>query len=115
MRTIAILLILLAAACGGSSMDSSGSGNGNGNGTVIQWTLAAQSAPVQTTVTAGTPVSWHNGDGILHNVVPDASPPPTAISLPGGATSTSQTFNDPGTFAYHCSIHPAMRGTLTVQ
>ena len=107
----AILVILLAAACGGSSMDNSGSGNG----TVIQWTLAAQSTPVQTTVTAGTPVSWHNGDSTQHNVVADGAPPPATLSLSPGATSAGQTFNTPGTYPYHCSIHPLMHGTLTVQ
>ncbi|HYS09730.1 MAG TPA: plastocyanin/azurin family copper-binding protein [Myxococcales bacterium] len=114
MRILGLILLVLAG-CGGSDSNNAPDNPGTGNGTVIQWTFAAQSAPVQTTVAAGTPVSWHNGDGVLHNVVPDGTPPPVSVTLPGGATSETQTFSAPGTFAYHCSIHPAMRGTLTVQ
>ena len=109
MRTIACLLLL--AACGGSG----GSGGGS-NGVTIQWTLAAQASAVVTTVDAGTPVQWHNGDGTTHTVQPDTAPPPNAIaSIAPGATSAAQTITTPGTYHYHCSIHPGMHGTLIVQ
>jgi len=115
MRTLA--LVLLVAACGGSDSNgpSGNPGTGTGAATVIQWTLAAQNTPVQTTVTAGTPVSWHSGDGITHTVFADGAPPPTSFTLPGGSTSTTQTITTPGTYPYHCTIHPLMHGTLTVQ
>jgi len=112
MRTVSLVVLLVA--CGGSSTNGN-PGSGSGNGTVIQWTLAAQSSPVVTTITAGTPVSWHNGDNVGHTVVPDNSPPPASASLAPGATSAAQTINTPGTYAYHCSIHPGMHGSLTVQ
>ena len=35
-------------------------------------------------------------------------------SLASNATF-SQTFAKAGTFAYHCAIHPGMKGTVTVQ
>jgi plastocyanin len=34
-------------------------------------------------------------------------------SLANGASST-HTFGSAGTFAYHCAIHPSMKGTVVV-
>ncbi len=120
MRRIACLIVF-AAACGGSSGSGNTGGGQNGGGggsgaVTIQWTLAAESTPVTTTVDAGTPVQWHNADGTTHTVQPDAAPPPNAIaSIAPGTTSAAQTITAPGTYHYHCSIHPAMHGTLIVQ
>jgi plastocyanin len=71
---------------------------------------------VSTTVAAGTPIRWHNGDGTTHTVEPDTAPPPSSIASigPGGTTAT-QTIMAPGTYHYHCAIHPSMKGTLIVQ
>jgi plastocyanin len=115
--TFIVTSLLLAAACGGSTSDGGqpGGGGTGGGSTVIQWTLAAQTTPVQTTVAAGTAVSWHSADGTTHTVNADGNPPPTAFTLPAGATSAPQTFGAPGTYKYHCTIHPGMRGTLVVQ
>src|SRR5262249_46160765 len=116
MRTVILLLLLVA--CGGSSTNgpsnNPGSGSGN-NSAVVQWTFAAENTPVATTVAVGTQVTWHNGDNTTHTVVPDGTPPPANFTLGPGATSAVQTFSTPGTYAYHCSIHPTMRGSLTVQ
>ena len=38
---------------------------------------------------------------------------PIAADVAQGAT-VSNTFNGAGTFAYHCTIHPFMKGTVTV-
>src|SRR5512138_40424 len=103
MRRI-VLSLLLAAACGGS-YGSGAVGGGNqvggdpGQGVTILWTLGAENTPVTTTVDAGTPVRWHNGDGTTHTVEPDTSPPPDRIaSIGGGATSATQTIMAPGTY-----------------
>ena len=117
--TFIVTSLLLAAACGGSSSDGAqpgaGGGTDGGSTVVIQWSLAAQSTPVHTTVAAGTAVSWHGADSTAHTVNPDGNPPPTAFGLAAGGTSAPQTFNTPGTYNYHCSIHPGMHGTLVVQ
>ncbi|HTZ41834.1 MAG TPA: plastocyanin/azurin family copper-binding protein [Candidatus Omnitrophota bacterium] len=34
--------------------------------------------------------------------------------MPGGGTY-SHTFAAAGTYSYHCSIHPSMKGTIIVQ
>jgi plastocyanin len=118
MRAVSLILFLLAA-CGGS-----GSGDGSSSGGIpdagadvvtIGWTLQAQNSPVTTTLAAGTPMRWRSGDGIAHTVVADGNPPPNAVSVPGGATTATQTITIPGSYPYHCGIHPAMHGTLVVQ
>jgi len=113
-----VLITLFVAACGGS-----GGGAGSGSGSpdagadvvTIGWTQAAITTPVTTTVGAGTPVRWRSGDGVDHTVVADASPPPNSVGVPAGSISTTQTITSPGTYPYHCTIHPGMHGTLIVQ
>jgi len=60
-------------------------------------------------------VRWRSGDGVDHTVVADSSPPPNSVGVPAGSTSTTQTITTPGTYRYHCTIHPGMHGTLIVQ
>ena len=82
----------------------------------IEWNLGAQTMPVTTTITGGTPVQWHNADGTTHSVVADTAPPPETVpSITAGATSPSRTILAKGTYHYHCSFHPGMHGTLVVQ
>lgn len=75
-------------------------------------------APVTLTVSAGTTVSWQNGDGVTHTVTNDpASPATFNLSLGNGATVTRQ-FADTGHFPYHCTFHGSagtgMHGTIIV-
>jgi plastocyanin len=68
--------------------------------------------PADLTVLAGQTVTWHNTALVPHTV--------TALDgafgsgrIEGGA-SFSYTFTTPGTFAYMCTIHPTMKGTVVV-
>ena len=69
--------------------------------------------PGTLTVSAGTTVTWTNHDDIPHTV--------TAVdkSFGSGALDTderfSQRFTTPGSYAYFCSIHPRMTGTIVVR
>ena len=65
------------------------------------------------TVTVGTTVTWTNNDSTNHTVTADDGSF-TSDPLAGGATF-GQTFATAGTFAYHCTIHPTMTGSVTVQ
>ncbi len=66
--------------------------------------------PATFTITAGQALIWSFEDGGLAHTVTadgfDSGPKPTGLF--------SHTFAAPGTVAYHCSIHPAMKGTVTV-
>lgn len=70
--------------------------------------------PAELTVTAGTTVTWTNNQGVPHTVTSD-----TAGVFDSGILNQGQsfsfTFNEAGGFAYHCEVHPTMRGVVQVQ
>lgn len=75
--------------------------------------------PQTLTVAMGTTVTWVNQDSPEHQVVNDASGTTAegaifkSNPLTNGA-SYSFTFATAGTYPYHCSIHPSMKGTIVV-
>ncbi len=68
-------------------------------------------SPGTVTVSVGDTVTWTNNDGVGHTATGDGFDTGT---ISGGATA-SVTFDTAGTFAYHCSIHPQMNGTVVVE
>ena len=64
-------------------------------------------------VQRGTSVVWTNKDNPQHTVTADNNGF-KSNNLNKGDTF-SQTLNTPGTYTYHCSIHPFMKGTIVVQ
>jgi plastocyanin len=66
--------------------------------------------PASVTVTAGSTVTWSNGDTVTHTVTADDQS--FASGLVNKATGWSHTFATPGTFTYFCEIHPEMTGTV---
>ena len=70
-------------------------------------------SPAQITVNKGDTVVWTNNDTAPHTVTGDNGGPDSP-TLQNGATY-SYTFNTAGTFPYYCSIHPMMKGIVTVQ
>ena len=63
-------------------------------------------------VLTGTEVTWRNGDRITHTVTADDDSFESGFIRPGGAFS--RMFAKTGTYAYHCTIHKFMRGTVRV-
>jgi plastocyanin len=69
--------------------------------------------PKEITVAKGTTVVWTNHDDVPHTVVsPDKAFRSKALDTDD---QFSFTFNDAGTFAYFCSVHPMMTGKVTVK
>jgi plastocyanin len=68
--------------------------------------------PSQLTIAAGQTVVWQNRS-ITHHTVTSTTGLFNSTSISPGA-SYSLTFSDPGTFNYECTIHPGMRGSVTV-
>ncbi len=70
-------------------------------------------SPATITISAGTTIVWSNKDSTDHAPVSD-----TGIwdagDVPGGTNSTGILFSTPGTYPYHCAIHPYMVGTIIV-
>jgi len=73
-------------------------------------------SPATLTVKAGTTVTWMNDDGTTHTIVSDAGTPDSFGSPPlANGASYPFTFAKAGTYTYHCSIHPSMKGTIVVE
>jgi plastocyanin len=69
--------------------------------------------PASITVPKGTTVTWVNEDSANHLIVSDTQGTFTSNSLPKGAKYSFK-FDTPGTYPYHCSLHPSMKGTVIV-
>jgi plastocyanin len=71
-------------------------------------------APADITIKKGTTMTWTNQDSTSHTVTEnDGKNGPNASPMNQDQTY-SFTFNETGTFHYHCIIHPEMTGTVTV-
>ncbi len=68
--------------------------------------------PDMLTIPVGTKVTWANKDSATHTVTSDSGAF-NSNNLPNGS-SFSFTFNQAGTFPYHCSIHTRMVASITV-
>lgn len=73
--------------------------------------LAYSPSPI--TVSAGTTVTWTNGDTATHGAVSDSGVFSSG-SVAAGA-KFSVTLQTPGTYPYHCPIHSSMTGSVVVQ
>jgi plastocyanin len=61
----------------------------------------------------GDVITWTNGDTVPHKVALDDGSCAMSDNIPGGG-SKSLVFSVAGTFPFHCSVHPSMRGTITI-
>jgi plastocyanin len=70
-------------------------------------------SPASITVTPGTTVTWTNKDTTAHTVTADSGTGPNSSQLQPNQTYTFK-FDQAGTYAYHCSIHPQMKASVVV-
>lgn len=71
-------------------------------------------APQTLTVPAGSQVVWTNRDDEPH-LITSAGGQFTPSHALDTSDSYGVVFTKPGTYAYYCSIHPMMVGTIIVQ
>ena len=69
--------------------------------------------PSRVFVNVGDKVTWKNGSDAPHTVTSNSGTELASSTLNAGATF-SHTFTATGTFAYHCTIHTYMKGTVVV-
>ena len=69
-------------------------------------------APAALSVAIGTSVAWHNDDAAPHAIAFADGAPGSDLLLPGQGFARS--FARAGRFDYVCSVHPYMRGTVSV-
>ncbi|MBI1966530.1 MAG: cupredoxin domain-containing protein [Gemmatimonadetes bacterium] len=110
-------ILIGVVGVGGAACDNDGYGGGNCT------SASAPNVNIQNTrfcpgtriITTGTMVTWTNLDGTSHTTTSDGG---SADTWSSGNLVPSETFshqfNTPGTFAYHCSFHASMHGTIVV-
>jgi plastocyanin len=70
--------------------------------------------PASVTIKAGDKVTWTNKDSVGHDVTGDNFKSGDSGGLQNGDTF-AQTFDKKGTFDYVCTVHPGMKGSVTVK
>jgi plastocyanin len=99
-----------AGATSGTAAPTAGSGTAGGSGGAIMIKDFAFTTPAS--VSPGATVAVHNMDGLEHTVTADDG----SFDSPAPAGTSSFTApTKPGTYKFHCSIHPEMHGTLVVK
>lgn len=84
------------------------------NAQVVNITLQNFSInPNVITIPAGTKVIWTNKDSVSHTVTSDSGKVLDSPLIKSN-TTFEYTFNEAGTFDYHCEPHPQMRGKIIV-
>jgi plastocyanin len=109
---ILITLVSLSACSSGYGTTSPTTSSPQASGNSVTLANFAFS-PATLNVKAGTTVTWTNKDSTSHTVVSDTGVFDSGNLAPN-ATYT-YVFAKAGTFDYHCSIHPSMKGTVIVQ
>ncbi len=108
-----LVSVLLLGACSDddSAPTSSNTGTGQAPNTVDISNFAFTSQSI--TIAVGTEITWTNKDAVAHTVTSDDGKFVSSGNLGQGETY-KVTFPTAGTYPYHCSIHPAMTGTVIV-
>jgi plastocyanin len=115
-RSLSLLLAALAltslvTACGGSDETNS---SGPPVSTLTVKVKDSVYEPADVSISAGQTVTWYWEGGSLGHDVKSTSSSEKYGSKVQTSGTFSHTFNRPGRFAYFCSLHPQMRGTVRV-
>jgi len=70
--------------------------------------------PFTISLATQTLVQWGNGTGVSHNLLEDGVAPEFSSGNIAAGGTFSHTFTTAGSYPYHCTIHPSMVGTITV-
>ena len=109
---VVLAATVVLAGCGG------GGGGGGGGADAAPVTGVTQVAakdnrftPAAIQVPAGTEVTWKFEDGLVpHDVKADGF----SSGEPRRKGTFTHTFAQPGTYAYHCTVHDGMTGRVVV-
>ena len=121
------LLVALAVVTGLACSSSTDPSLPSGDVSIVRNAITLGSGafspnPFSESIAVRAKVTWVNADrtsngyggtsGTTHHLISDTGVFDSGLFGPG--TAFSFTFPDTGTFAYHCSIHPTMVGTITI-
>jgi plastocyanin len=103
-----------SAAGGGASAPATAACDKSTDAGTVQATIKDFAfSPIPVKAKVGDVVAWSNGDTAAHSVVLDDGACGTD-SIASGSTA-ALVFSAAGTYAFHCGIHPTMKGTVEVQ
>ena len=71
-------------------------------------------SPSSIAIKAGDTVIWTNMDSVGHTITSDSGNELQSEAVSNGETY-SHTFENAGTYLYHCSIHTSMKGEIIVE
>jgi plastocyanin len=128
--SLAIVATLLLAGCGGGGTTTTSTPTPAPTATTAQPTPSPTPtvvnvkiveannmysfSPATLSIKVGTQVVWTNTTDAPHTVTSDTA----GVFGTTSNLTTNQTFMftfpTPGTFAYHCNVHPYMKATITV-
>ena len=118
LAVMAFIALLLAGCGGGSSPNSSAKSSGSPTQTAVAGSAVKISdfkfSPATETVNPGARVTVTNDDSPTHTVTADDGHSFDTGDLADGQSHTIS-ISKPGSYPYHCSIHPYMHGTLVVK
>src|SRR5262245_23665895 len=123
------LVAAVATACGGSSNTTQATGtetatasptataeqpSGPAAASGATLTIANMSFGAPLTVSPGAQITIKNDDSVEHSVTSDAAGK-FNVEVDGKEQGTLTAPTEPGDYAFHCTYHPSMHGTLTVK
>ena len=108
--TLTALLLIGPTSCSASKTNNSTTATTTSGNTIniVNFTFT----PGTLTVSVGTTVTWTNNDSTTHRPISNTGVFDSGNLAP--KATFSYTFNNAGTFPYHCSIHPYMIGMVIV-
>lgn len=127
-RTLLTTLVLAAAlaACSSGAADEAPSSSAEVPSATAEATASDAEVAIDTfayvpstvTVPAGTTVMWTNEDATRHTVTAGSEDAPAPddfdLAVEDRGDVVEFTFEEPGTYAYYCVLHPFMEGVVEV-
>lgn len=114
---IVAVLALAGAGCSNSSPKATATKTPAPGGLGLRPVMILDSLkfdPQTWDVSAGGTVTWTNSGTIAHVLISGETGGPIKSGTLNANDSYSTVFDTAGTFHYHCSIHPVMKGTVVV-
>ena len=111
LAALLVASVALFAACGGDDGGDEDTSGASGSAAAVTIDLGPTTfEPAEATVAAGETVLWKWGGGVQHDVEGEGFK--SEVQKEG---TFSHTFDEAGTFEYHCNVHPTtMKGTISV-
>ena len=104
--TLSVAMLIGFTSC--STSKTTGTTTSGSTVNIVNFSFVPGTLPIS----VGTTVTWTNSDSTTHHVASD-----TGVFDSGDMATNatfSYTFNNTGTFPYHCAIHTYMKGTIVV-